>query len=166
MARMLLSGYKLALQHANTYWRCQALKETLPGLLARVRPNLVLYNAGVDVHAEDALGKMALTDAGELTAIVHVPRCMDTPQRLARKVTSSKHELLIHQPTRAGIAARDEFVLRTCAEAGAPVAAAIGGGYSPDHEAIVQRHVLLHDAARLLLPLLRRNGRVMRAGSV
>ena len=30
-----------------------------------MRPELVLYNAGVDVHADDALGKMALTDAGE-----------------------------------------------------------------------------------------------------
>ena len=26
----------------------------------------MLYNAGVDVHAEDALGKMALTDEGAL----------------------------------------------------------------------------------------------------
>ena len=40
-----------------------------------------------------------------------------------------------------------------------PVAAAIGGGYSPDHGAIVNRHVLLHAAARRLLPALQRNGR-------
>ena len=62
-----------------------------------------------------------------------------------------------------GIAARDDFVLRSCAEAGVPIAAAIGGGYSPDHDAIVQRHVLLHDAARRLLPALQRYGRIMRA---
>lgn len=58
--------------------------------------------AGVDVHAEDSLGKMALTSAG--------------------------------------ILARDRFVFEACAQAGAPVAAAIGGGYCPDHERIVDRH--------------------------
>lgn len=42
----------------------QALREVLPPLLARLRPGLVCYNAGVDVHADDALGLMALTDAG------------------------------------------------------------------------------------------------------
>jgi acetoin utilization deacetylase AcuC-like enzyme len=29
-----------------------------------VRPDLVFYNAGVDPHAEDRLGRLALTDAG------------------------------------------------------------------------------------------------------
>ena len=38
----------------------------MPGLLGKVRPDLVLYNAGVDVHADDALGNMALTDEGVL----------------------------------------------------------------------------------------------------
>ena len=47
--------------------------ETLPGLLAIVRPELVLFNAGVDVHADDALGKMALTDAGEHAHIAYPP---------------------------------------------------------------------------------------------
>jgi len=51
----------------------QALEETLPGLLARVRPELVLYNAGVDVHADDALGKMALTDAGSTRNFFSTP---------------------------------------------------------------------------------------------
>jgi acetoin utilization deacetylase AcuC-like enzyme len=31
-----------------------------------VRPDLVLYDAGVDPHMDDALGKLALTDAGLL----------------------------------------------------------------------------------------------------
>ncbi|KAL4428051.1 hypothetical protein ABPG75_002140 [Micractinium tetrahymenae] len=94
----------------------QALQEVLPPLLARLRPQLVLYNAGVDVHAEDSLGKMALTDAG--------------------------------------ILARDRFVFAACAAAGAPVAAAMGGGYCPDHERIVDRHVLLHRAAAEHAPAL------------
>jgi acetoin utilization deacetylase AcuC-like enzyme len=36
----------------------------LPGLLDRVRPDLVFYDGGVDPHDEDALGKLALTDDG------------------------------------------------------------------------------------------------------
>ena len=36
----------------------------LPGLVARHRPDIVFYNAGVDPHADDKLGRLALTDAG------------------------------------------------------------------------------------------------------
>lgn len=36
----------------------------LPPLLDRVRPTLVFYNAGVDPHEEDRLGRLALSDAG------------------------------------------------------------------------------------------------------
>lgn len=42
------------------------LEKTLPGVLERVEPDLVLYDAGVDVHADDKLGKLELTDAGIL----------------------------------------------------------------------------------------------------
>jgi acetoin utilization deacetylase AcuC-like enzyme len=87
----------------------QALRATLPRLLAEQQPGLVLYNAGADVAAGDALGKMALSDAG--------------------------------------IAARDRYVMACCAEAGVPIAAAIGGGYAEDHSSIVERHVQLHRAA-------------------
>ena len=41
-----------------------ALAEHLPGLLEAHRPDLVFYNAGVDPHADDRLGRLALTDAG------------------------------------------------------------------------------------------------------
>jgi acetoin utilization deacetylase AcuC-like enzyme len=40
------------------------LASTLPALLDRVRPDLVFYNAGVDPHRDDRLGRLALTDAG------------------------------------------------------------------------------------------------------
>jgi acetoin utilization deacetylase AcuC-like enzyme len=40
------------------------LGEHLPGLLETVRPDLVLYDGGVDPHCEDALGKLALSDDG------------------------------------------------------------------------------------------------------
>eukprot|EP00891_Asterochloris_glomerata_P008314 jgi/Astpho2/8314/e_gw1.00122.186.1_t len=37
---------------------------TLPGLLQDFRPNLVIYDAGIDPHMDDALGRLALTDDG------------------------------------------------------------------------------------------------------
>lgn len=40
------------------------LSRTLPDLLDQVRPELVFYDAGVDPHHADRLGKLALTDAG------------------------------------------------------------------------------------------------------
>ena len=40
------------------------LGQHLPDVLAEVRPDLVLYDAGVDPHKDDLLGKLALSDAG------------------------------------------------------------------------------------------------------
>jgi acetoin utilization deacetylase AcuC-like enzyme len=42
----------------------KTLSTYLPDLLDRVRPDLVLYDAGVDPHIHDRLGKLALTDPG------------------------------------------------------------------------------------------------------
>jgi acetoin utilization deacetylase AcuC-like enzyme len=42
----------------------RTLAATLPDLLAAFRPDLVFYDAGVDPHHDDKLGKLALTDAG------------------------------------------------------------------------------------------------------
>ncbi len=42
----------------------QTLAKYLPDLLSEVQPDLVLYDAGVDPHAGDRLGKLALTDTG------------------------------------------------------------------------------------------------------
>lgn len=41
-----------------------ALRSHLSPLLQRLSPDLVIYDAGVDVHARDRLGKLALSDAG------------------------------------------------------------------------------------------------------
>jgi len=38
----------------------------LPDLLDRLNPQIVLYNAGVDPHRDDRLGRLALTDVGLL----------------------------------------------------------------------------------------------------
>jgi acetoin utilization deacetylase AcuC-like enzyme len=40
------------------------LAETLPALVDRSRPDLVFYNAGVDPHRDDRLGRLSLTDGG------------------------------------------------------------------------------------------------------
>lgn len=42
----------------------QILAQHLPVLLTQVQPDLVLYDAGVDTHVGDRLGKLALTDYG------------------------------------------------------------------------------------------------------
>lgn len=54
-----------------------ALAAHLPDLLSQVRPDLVLYDAGVDPHRADLLGKLALTDAGLLRRDRYVlDRCL------------------------------------------------------------------------------------------
>jgi acetoin utilization deacetylase AcuC-like enzyme len=40
------------------------LRQYLPELLETVRPDLVFYDAGVDAHRDDKLGKLCLSDAG------------------------------------------------------------------------------------------------------
>ncbi|MEM7771713.1 MAG: histone deacetylase [Cyanobacteria bacterium P01_A01_bin.37] len=42
----------------------QTLDQHLSDLLSHVNPDLVLYDAGVDTHVGDRLGKLALTDTG------------------------------------------------------------------------------------------------------
>ena len=42
----------------------EVLARELPPLLDRFAPDLVLYQAGVDPHVDDRLGRLALTDAG------------------------------------------------------------------------------------------------------
>jgi acetoin utilization deacetylase AcuC-like enzyme len=42
----------------------QTLDRYLPDLLTQVKPDLVFYDAGVDTHAGDRLGKLAMSDTG------------------------------------------------------------------------------------------------------
>ncbi len=42
----------------------ETLSGILPELLARVAPDLVFFNAGVDPHADDRLGRLSLSDEG------------------------------------------------------------------------------------------------------
>ncbi|MGK7946616.1 MAG: histone deacetylase [Microcystaceae cyanobacterium] len=42
----------------------QILAQHLPALLNQIKPDLVLYDAGVDTHVQDRLGKLALSNQG------------------------------------------------------------------------------------------------------
>ncbi|MDY7014331.1 MAG: histone deacetylase [Cyanobacteriota bacterium] len=42
----------------------QILARYLPDLLSQIKPDLVLYDAGVDTHVGDRLGKLAMSDRG------------------------------------------------------------------------------------------------------
>lgn len=42
----------------------QILARYLPDILTQVKPDIVLYDAGVDTHVSDRLGKLCLTDTG------------------------------------------------------------------------------------------------------
>ncbi|NJL63314.1 MAG: histone deacetylase [Methylacidiphilales bacterium] len=42
----------------------QTLAKYLPDLLTQLKPDLIFYDAGVDPHIDDKLGKLALTDRG------------------------------------------------------------------------------------------------------
>lgn len=109
----------------------------LPWLLETFRPDLVLYDAGVDPHWEDELGRLRLTDQGE--PFCFTPRCFFTFKSLTDFLNDFKCPLGLYQ--------RDLFVLKTVVKRGVPIAAVIGGGYSRDIDKLALRHSIVHRAA-------------------
>ncbi|MEL7216005.1 MAG: histone deacetylase [Pseudomonadota bacterium] len=64
-ARKAVSDLDVALpDHTGDAAYLATLRDTLMPLLDRVAPDLVFYNAGVDVHQADKLGRLSLSDAG------------------------------------------------------------------------------------------------------
>ncbi|WP_245546215.1 histone deacetylase family protein [Marinomonas posidonica] len=56
----------------------EILKDTLPTLLAEHRADFIFYDAGVDVHQEDRLGYVKLSDQGVLARDTYVIKtCLD-----------------------------------------------------------------------------------------
>lgn len=55
--------------------RCRAVAEVLTGTLQSFRPDLVLYDAGVDPHVDDKLGRLSLTDQGLFRRELQVTSC-------------------------------------------------------------------------------------------
>lgn len=53
----------------------QALQQALEGVLQDFEPELVIYDAGADVHADDRLGLLELSDAGMQARDRYVIRC-------------------------------------------------------------------------------------------
>ncbi|TMP38424.1 histone deacetylase family protein [Pseudoalteromonas rubra] len=88
------------------------VEDTLKGLLEDVNPDLVLYDAGVDIWEHDGLGKLDISWRG--------------------------------------LEQRDALVLKTCQQAGIPIATVIGGGYDKDHLRLAQRHAIVVEQAALL----------------
>ena len=86
----------------------EALGAHLPRLLDAVEPDLVFFNAGVDTHREDKLGRLALSDDG--------------------------------------LRRRDAYVIEQARSRRIPLVAVIGGGYSPDIEALARRHAIVFEA--------------------
>lgn len=64
-ARKAVSGLDVALPDGvgDAVYLAE-LERHLPGLIDRVRPDLILYQAGVDPHVDDRLGRLALSDDG------------------------------------------------------------------------------------------------------
>ena len=59
------SGVNIAIpKGANDQEYLSIIKATLPSLLAEYQPDFVFYDAGVDVHKDDRLGHVNLTDEG------------------------------------------------------------------------------------------------------
>ena len=86
----------------------EVLKAHLPRLLDATEPDLVFFNAGVDPHRDDKLGRLSLSDDG--------------------------------------LRQRDSYVIEQVRSRRIPLVAVIGGGYSPDVEALAQRHAIVFEA--------------------
>ena len=86
----------------------EVLKAHLPRLLDATEPDLVFFNAGVDPHRDDKLGRLSLSDDG--------------------------------------LRRRDSYVIEQVRSRRIPLVAVIGGGYSPDVEALAQRHAIVFEA--------------------
>ena len=56
----------------------EMLRETLPHLIGTAEPDIVLYNAGVDPHRDDKLGRLSLSDDGLAARDHHVLSLMQS----------------------------------------------------------------------------------------
>lgn len=91
----------------------RVLADTLPGLIAQERPDLVFYNAGVDPHREDRLGLLDLSDDGlarreayviDTVKRAGVPLCVVMGGGYSRDVDAlaKRHALAFAEVARAG----------------------------------------------------------------
>jgi len=95
----------------------RVLADHLPGLLDALRPDIVLYDAGVDPHSADRLGRLEMTDAGLARRDAYV---LDNCLRRGIPVTgvigggySADHRALARRHTTIHRAAHEAFMART-----------------------------------------------------
>lgn len=87
-----------------------AIGDLIPAVLERVRPDLVLYNAGVDPHRHDRLGRLALSDAGLLRRDhLVIDACLRRSIPVATVIGGGYDEL-------SGLVERHALVFRAAAE--------------------------------------------------
>jgi acetoin utilization deacetylase AcuC-like enzyme len=98
----------------------KALRPALAAMIDLARPELILYQAGVDVHVADKLGRLSLTDAGIAARDAHVA---STAARLGIPIASAMGGG--YGDDVMAVAARHAASMRTCA-------AAYSGCASPD----------------------------------
>lgn len=94
--------------------------ETLESLLEQVKPDLVFYDAGVDVYHHDPLGRLAISLQG-IADRDHgvIRRCRDKGIPVAtvigggydddRRALARRHALVIEEAARIGTGASDDF---------------------------------------------------------
>lgn len=90
----------------------EALRPALATMIDRARPDLILYQAGVDVHRDDRLGRLALTDEGIAARDQHVA---GTARRLGIPLASAMGGG--YGKDVAAVAARHAATMRTLAGA-------------------------------------------------
>ena len=87
------------------------LRTHLPGMLEDFAPDLVLYDAGCDVHVDDRLGKLCLTDEGIRQRDRHVfQTCVQYGIPVASVIGGGYSE------SKATLAARHAIVIRSATE--------------------------------------------------
>lgn len=88
-----------------------ALRPALAMMVDRHRPDLILYQAGIDVHVDDRLGRLALTDSGIAardTMVANTAKTLGIPLASAMGGGYGNDVMTV--------ARRHAAVMRTCAE--------------------------------------------------
>jgi acetoin utilization deacetylase AcuC-like enzyme len=88
-----------------------ALRPALHQIVGQHRPDLILYQAGVDVHVDDRLGRLALTDEGIAARDRLVANTMKTLGIPLASVMGGGYGADV-----MAVARRHAAVMRTCAE--------------------------------------------------
>ena len=122
------------------------LRLHLPQLLNSFRPDLVLYNAGVDPHTDDPLGRLSLTDQG-LFPLTYGETCTGISSCVYRNFVFCSFAIFRCFCFDLGLYDRDYYVINEAVSRGVACFTVIGGGYGKDIQILSKRHTLVHRAA-------------------